>query len=221
MRTVSFCVRHNPTPCVLVECIEEAIGNNGIGTTIFVGHGLRRRRESNLRQNWFDELKPLEMVLTLVDLVVAIAELVLVEKALSEADEPAVIVHRCTNPNRTRVIPMRRLVSSVGGNVNVRRAGRNGLNPVSRIQQLAAFKDHFHNMLVTVPAGTATRIGVKEEDVHLLRWRCRCGNTLPLRRRGRRVRFLLKLYLCGCTIQAPVYHIHLELQKIAARHVLF
>lgn len=166
MRTVPFSVRYNPASSVLVQGIEEAIGHDRIRASILVGHGLRRRCESNSRQIRLDQLKPVQMILALVDLVIAVAEPVLVEKTLGEADEPTVIVHRSTNPDCTRVVPMRWLVASVGGNVNVRRAGRKGQNPVSRIEQLAALKNHFYYMLVTVPSGTATRIGMKKEDVH-------------------------------------------------------
>lgn len=57
-------------------------------------------------------------------------------------------------------------VPSVRSTVNVRRRRRFRVDPVTGVEELTGFQDHFDDVFITVVFGTFAGIPVKEEDVH-------------------------------------------------------
>jgi hypothetical protein len=86
-----------------------------------------------------------------MDLVVAIAEVVLVDESVREAEEPQIIVEALAQPNTAGVVAVRGLVArSVGRGGEI--FGRSVCKrcPVACVEQLAGFQYHLDNVFVNV-----------------------------------------------------------------------
>ncbi len=58
------------------------------------------------------------------------------------------------------------LVPSSRGTINIRRRSRFRVDPVTGVEQLTGFQDHFDDVFITVILGTLAGIPMEEEDVH-------------------------------------------------------
>jgi hypothetical protein len=57
-------------------------------------------------------------------------------------------------------------VSSSRGTIDVRRRSGLRVDPVTGVEQLTGFQDHFYNVFITVILGTFAGIPMKKKDVH-------------------------------------------------------
>ena len=170
MRSVAVCVLYNAALRVLVVLVECTVRCNRIvSSPILLWHRtLGWRHTLGRKADGLIHAKPLDVLLACVCLV-SIAELVFEQKLLGQLDKPAVIVEALANPDPAGMVRMRGLVAASWCAVDVRRLDHvDRQNPVRGVQNLTALDNHLDHMLVAVPASTATRIGMQEEDVHFV-----------------------------------------------------
>lgn len=120
-------------------------------------------------------IEPQKMALTGVCLLTK-AVPKLETKCETKKTEPAIVLEALACPKGTRVLRIAngQIPTHLGlpNRVRCRAKGRETIllnceHPVGRIEKLRRFKDHFHNMAITMPTRTARRIGMEKEDIHL------------------------------------------------------
>jgi hypothetical protein len=100
-----------------------------------------------------------------VNAIVSVTELVFVQEFVRELNKPPIVIERFAQPESTGMFAMGRFISPVGSTVKVGRRVR--VNPMTGIQELTGFQDHFDNVLVAVILGAFAGVPMKEEDIHL------------------------------------------------------
>ena len=108
--------------------------------------------------------QPVQVLLACVD-AIAVAELILGQKCVRELNEPPIIIERFAQPDCTWMFTVCWFVSSIRSTVEIGRRLR--VNPVTGIQKLTGFHDHFYYVFIAVILGAFAGIPVEEEDIHL------------------------------------------------------
>ncbi len=147
--------------------------HDSIMNLIFIWHRRSRiRKPLELRLQPWRRIchEPFEMLLARMALRGLEPKGVLIHKTQRHLTKPHVMRESRTRPHYTRMFRMVILIASVASGLANRRRGCHErsapIHMLRSIQNLCRFKNHFHNMLVTMPPRTPPRISREEEDVH-------------------------------------------------------
>jgi hypothetical protein len=188
VRYMSSCIRDQSSFCFRGSVVMP-IGNHWIWRhTVFLCHGNGKGTQWNTRKGRRAMLhEPPNVCFTGMTFTKTIG--ILFRQMNTQLSQPHVISHGLTSPTSAWVMNMTRTISRLtcGRNRGRFHRGRNresplrtrecyggtillefGIpeNPMSRIEKLAGFQEHFNDVLVHMPSGGLTWMRVKHKDIH-------------------------------------------------------